>query len=78
MNADISITTGDIDVSSNASRLHIGHEAFHIAAVDGDLTDNFDGATSIDPDATSPGVANGSTGHVVANSTLMAMVRTFD
>lgn len=65
--AGISIITGEITLQNDGAkgRLHFGHEAFHIAAVDGDLDDLFDGTN---PAATTTSVANGSTGHVVASS----------
>ena len=52
--ARISIVTGEITLQNDsAQRLQFGHEAFHIASVDGDLFDN---------------VNSHSTGHVVAIS----------
>ena len=65
--ADIRIVTGEITLQNDgaAGRVHFGHEAFHLAAVDGDKTDLFD-ATNIA--ATTTSVVGGSTGHVVASS----------
>lgn len=52
--ARISIVTGEITLQNDGpARLQFGHEAFHIASVDGDLFDNVNGH---------------STGHVVAIS----------
>ena len=65
VHAGISVITGEITLTSgSADRLHVGHEAFHLAAADGDQFDEL----GDNPAVEGTSVLNGTTAHVVASS----------